>query len=688
MIPAGSAVEVDTEAAEARTVTVRGTLLASRTAPSRLSLFGNLIVADQGVLDYGTPGDRVLVPATIRWSLNEALYVGGHAMAPLPSDVGLWAIDQSQVWAHGRSRDAWAPLTETASAGAATIRVDPSYSSRWQVGDSLAFTPTNPRDSGGGQGQQQHERRRITAIFAPGHFQLDAPLQFTHIVNTVTWTDAWGDVWTETLAGKVGNLSSNLRLEAADPNNRPHVLFLDQAKFFVEDLEVANFSPTPTVGPMARYAWHAHMQDAGSRGSYLRRVSFHDGVGDAIHIHESWGIEMEDVVVYNHARIRTSTGRAVAPIMLERTEPHRYATLQRHAADGCWIDRPLVIGWGVPNDAFFMHGIWTTGSVDCAIVGAVAAGGSASLRSSGIHWDEGGAADGEVAHVYKVETFSNWRLGLHAWQNQTPRERVVDVLTWRNGDGVGWGAYGTTYWAFQVRAIENMVQLAHWAAGWGITGFLADGRNRPGSVGIEVRRYGQSSSQDSAYEDGVVRNVAVNARHEPRADPSNNVAWIQFARVRWQPGVGVTFTSGPHIPVLSHMRFRQQQGLDRAVNFTLWRLDDPSAPAGAIIDTAFNAKRLDNDTIATRPQPPRVRLVSPADDVIDADTVTLIAESNAAEVVFWQANHVLARVPVVNGRATFTFDMRQHPHRRAYFWAGAASNGAASTSRVIRVRKF
>src|SRR3989304_3452366 len=48
----------------------RGRRRVSRQVASQLPLYGNLIVLDNGVLDYGRPQDRVLIPAAIRWSLN------------------------------------------------------------------------------------------------------------------------------------------------------------------------------------------------------------------------------------------------------------------------------------------------------------------------------------------------------------------------------------------------------------------------------------------------------------------------------------------------------------------------------------------------------------------------------------------------------------------------------------------
>lgn len=699
VIPAGRIIEVNTLTAEARSITVQGTLRAGRTAASRLTLYGNLVV--QGVLDYGRPDDRVPVPATIRWFLDESLYVGGDAHEPVATDVGLWGIENAQIWIHGVYRDAWSPLAQTAAAGATEILVSPAYSQGWQVGDLLAIAATRT-----GYGVRE-ERRRIAAVLGGGRFRLDAALQQAHEVLTTNWRDAWGDTWTEVMAGKVANLTSNVQFEAGDPNQRPHVMLMDATKAYVEDLAVVNFSPAPKfagydqrtdiVLPFGRYAWHFHQQDGNSRGSYLRRVRIYDGIGDGLHVHESWGVEVTDVVVVNQARtsIRVTGGlqRAAAPIFLERSVSIRYRTPQGyndpqgHACDDGWVDRALVMGAGGFDERSWGHGIWLAASVNCTVVGFTGAGGN---LSSGMHWMEG-AGQREIVHAYRAESFGNG-YGFFSWHNRSfensSLERIVDLLAWRNVTGLAWGAYITSYWGHQIRSLGNEVQLTHWAMGWSLTGFLADGLGVPNSRGIQIGRYATASTTDTVYEDGVVRNVTENLRHEESPDVGR-ASWVQFVRVAWASARRVLFDGSGVPPVGSLVRFRQQSGLSRPANFTLFHRNDSAAPSGNVLDTEYNARRLDNDTAGTRPQTPRVRLSAPSDDAVASGSITLVAESSGTSVRFYLANRVLATVPVVSGRATYTFNMSAHPYRRAYFWALATGqNGATNASRVIRVNRF
>jgi|GEM_PF-5085784 len=702
-IPAGTTIEVNTTSAEARTLMVHGTLRASRATNSTLTMYGNLIAMDNGIVDYGRNNDRVTAQARIRFVLNEAEYVGGFTNEPLATDVGFWFMDASQLYAHGTYRDTWSSLTQTVSAGATEIRVDPAYAQGWSVGDALVFGSTNRITE-----NSQVERRTITAVLGAGHFRINQGLQFAHEVLSSGWTDSWGDGWTEVMAGKVANLTSNIVFEAADLNHRPHTTFMDQSKAFVEDLAVVGFSPAPQfVGynepydlilPMGRYAWHHHIQDDGSRGSYLRRMRIFDGMGNGLDIHESWGITVEDLVVFNQARFdgREQGFRITAniPIFLERSVESRFPddSDQGHAADDCWIDRALVIGGGYVNDRPHGHGAWLASSRNCVLGGFTAAGGS---LSSGIFWSEG-AGQGQMPNVYKTESMSNAR-GYFSWHNYTEPipnpHRIVDLLAWRNDLGLQFGAYVTAYWPHKLRSIRNGVGIQHHAANWGVTDFFVDDAD----IGIQISSYRHASTTDSVYEDGVLRNIRQqNWQHEQTEDVGAR-SLVVFNRISWVTNVLARFNGGGTPPNNSYIRMRGQTGLPRAANFTLYRTGDPAAPGGTVQDSALNALRVDNDTAGTRPQAPRVRFVSPtpADDSVATGSITLTVETNASSVEFYTGNRVMATVTPTNGRASFTCNMAtscwvgRSPQRRAYFWVEAeGSSGAVNTSRVLRVRRY
>jgi hypothetical protein len=685
VIPAGRIVEVDTQSAEVRTLTVEGTLRASRTTASRLWLFGNLIVRGNGVIDYGRPNDRVAVSAVLRWTLNESSYAGGHTMVPLDTDVGLWATNNAQVWMHGVYKDAWASMVESASTGATTISVVPTESVGWAVGDTLLLAPP----------QGAPERRAITAVLGSGRFQLASGVSRSYTVEVVTWTDTWGQNWTEQMRPKVANLSATVRLEAADPNHRPHVIFLNSAKGYAEDIAIVGFAPAPRfIGAdptsdqilgFGRYSWHYHMQGDGSRSSYLRRARMYDGVGNAISIHESNGVALEDIVIANQSRYAVRDSRCNC--MIRANSPLLFEAVGRYslATDGTWVDRALVVG---PQTTLgeattpWAHGVWLWRSSNTAVVGTV----SASQLSSGIFWAEG-AGSATMPVVLRAESYANSR-GFFSWHNfgVTPAVRIVDLLAWRNDAGLQWGAYLTSYWLYGARSINNQVCFNQMAAHFGLTDFLAHGCQ----VGVRIGTYRHETTQYSVYEDGLVRSVGVNVEHEQTPDVGST-SHVQFDRVRWQSGVGVRFGTSGTPAVGSDVRLRTQQGLTTCLggcttNMTLYRLNQSGIPG--IRDTNFSAIRVDGDTLGTRPARPRVRLLN-ADNSVATGTVTLTAESDASEVAFHNGHQFLGRASVSGGRATLTVNLATWPHRRAYFWAQASgSGGVDNASRVVRVSRF
>ena len=678
----------------ARSVAVEGVLRASRTADSTLVLSGNLVVRGSGWLDFGTPAAPMPagVTARIRFVLDEARYRGGAADIPLDTDVGLWAIERGRVSTRGPSRDAWSLLAASARAGTREIRVDPRYAAGWRAGDELLIGPSKtPRNR---EDTVDDEVRRIVADLGGGQYRLDQPLLYDHLVQTLQWRDAWGDDWTEALAPPVANLTRNVVFEAADPNHRPHLIFLDAARAELEDLAIQTFSPVPRFDRFGRYALHFHMQQEGSRGSHARRVVIRGGRGDGLHIHESSGVVVEDLVVFD----QSATG--ALGIMLEEARDSSGVAIPDSGATDAWIDRPLMVKvGGIGSSGGRTFGIWLGGGVGAYVVGSHAAGGRAG---AGIHWPEGRgnnrganpANPDRTPRVLRAVTHSSLQ-GFFWWQNTTPAQDVLDLLAWGNRIGVDIGAYGTNYWLYGARAVGNTVtQFTNHANGTAVTNFLADGRNLGGD-GIIIDRYIFESTRDSLYEGGVVRGAATAAgfhdclsvtRTCGSATTHVQFSYVEFAdnpllRFDWHPQVG------------TYLRIRNQTGLTRPRNFTLYR---PGLRiAGGTFDAAFDATRVDNDTAGATLRPPRVRFVAGApyggcvaDDARMAGTTTLCAETDAPRVTFWAANQRIVQVNSSGGLAQATFDMRTWPHLRAYFYAQAeGANGRINYSRVIRVQK-
>ncbi len=709
-IVAGHTVTVSTTAAVAKSVTVKGTLKASRTVSSTLTVSGNLVVQSGGVLDYGTPTSAIpsTITAKIRFTLAEAAFVGGDTMVPLATDVGLWVVGTGKVQTKGTARGGWTTLAATAGVGATQITVDPTFVSKWNVGDQLLIGQTNTPVVGTFF-KNENELRTIVADLGGGKYTLSGPLTYAHTFQSIAWTDAWGDSWTETLAPPVANLTRNVVFEAAVPTENPHIQLMDQAKAEIADLAIVGFGPTPKLmgafpngakKPFGRYALHFHMQKDWSRGSYLKEVVIRDGDGDGLHIHDSYGVIVEDLVVYNQAKVFVPTAaNGTHAVDLESAKDSGGNNVADSGANDAWLDRPLVVSWGHTDDqrtaAFYLGG-----GLGAYIVGAHAVGGLGGF-ASGYHWCEGCGNPTTVnannpdrtPRVLRATTSSSTK-GFFWWQNGAGPQADVDLLAWNNGTGIEMGAYNTTYSLYGVRAIGNSgLQISHHATHFVLTGFLVDGQNK-GGAGINIHKHVLGSPGDELYEDGLVQGVGTAVTYATCLQ--NGTCDSEAAKVQFND---VNFPGDPLISYVwngdsaSYMRFRNQTGLLRSTNFTLYRKDQ--AAAGRVFDAEYVAMRQDGDTAGTFAAAPRVKMAfgtsyptCAADNAVATGMITLCAVTDAPTVEFRQGKTLIATVSASGGIASTTFNMGTYTNRRAYFYAKAiGANGRVNYTRVIRVRK-
>lgn len=712
-ILAGHEVTVDTVAAAAKKVIVDGTLKASRAVSSTLTLSGNLIVQGSGVLDYGTPTSRIpaSVVAWIRFSLNEANYVGGHTMEPIDSDVGLWVVDSAKLYTAGPVRDAWSLMTTSAPVGSTQVSVDSQFATGWRPGDFILVGPSNavvgPVQTFAG------ELRMIASNPSGGTFAFSTPLTNNHTVETVQWTDAWGEAQTDRLAPPVANLTRNIVFDAVNPAHRAHLMVMDNAVVQIEDLAVVNFSPVPkSLGsfangrpkPMARYAVHFHGQKDASRSSYVRRAVVAGGMGHGLVIHDSYGVVVEDIVLYSQAKALGVSGTATYPIYLEGSLATDGSLIPDTGANQAWIDRPLILAWGLP-ESLRASGVWAEAGVAAYVVGIHCAGGQGKTTSC-MHWHNNFGTDNDSASTWPVVQERKPRLlrgtahsmpaGFSTWQNPGPSQDMVDLLVWNNADGLSLGAYKTNRRYFALRAIGNtQSQIKYWTLDMNVVGFLADGLNR-GGAGITISDHSIAPTADALFDMGVVRrvNTAVTfaACLQSVSSPCGSFrSYVQFSRTTFDGDPDVKFVWHPSNE--TRLRFRNQTGLLRPVNFTLYRKDQTGT--GGAYDAEYEAIRLSNDTAAAVSKPPMANMVSggsfpgcAVDSAVVSGLATVCVETDAPIVEFWAGGVKIATVGAAGLMAQAIFNMSTWPYSRAYVYAKAiGSDGRYNISRVIQIRK-
>lgn len=286
---------LDVDAAVAGVQVAEGGELIFDPAASRtLTSTGNVVVA--GAL-RARPADASVRHRLVFPGIDESRYVGGHAMAPLDTDVGLWVTGAGVLDLVGTPKKAWTNLASGADAGAATITV--ADASGWLPGDEVVVTPTESTEV---EGFAEHHDRRVVQSIDGAQVTLDRPLTYAHPAVTVREG--------VTHTAEVLNLTRNVAVEGT-PDGRAHVILLDvKAPQTISHVGLRHLGPqesyddegdTGTRGIEGRYALHFHMSYDATRGSVVDGVVAFDGGNHSFVPHLSHGITFRDCVAHDQA---------------------------------------------------------------------------------------------------------------------------------------------------------------------------------------------------------------------------------------------------------------------------------------------------------------------------------------------------------------------------------------------------
>jgi hypothetical protein len=230
-VPAGQVWEIDP--ATSTTITAGGNIIVNGTLRSLPPVAG--------------------VSHRIRFTgINEANIVGGMAMAPVASDIGLW-VDGGTLDISGTPKVSW---NRTGS--------DPS----WLPTDELIVTPT-------GVGQ-----------YAATPFAGVVPQASTALrVNNAT---------RYTYSAEVVNMTRDFTIESV--NGRAHIMFTNcTTAQRLEYVELRRLGPT---GKFGRYPLHVHMNGHGTDGSSFRGNVARDCGNHAFVPHASHGCDFTGSIAY------------------------------------------------------------------------------------------------------------------------------------------------------------------------------------------------------------------------------------------------------------------------------------------------------------------------------------------------------------------------------------------------------
>jgi hypothetical protein len=385
-----------------------------------LTLGGSLVVDRGGKLEVGTKSSPVPrgTTAAIRFKVpDEQAFVGGFDFKG--QDIGLWVLSGGTADLHGAPvRETWFKLAAPARAGATAVAL-PQQAAEWGAGAEVIVTATQAGRT------DETEPARITGFIGgegPVTAELDHPLRYDH---------AGGDG----LAGEVGLLTHNVKVESVDPKNRAHVFFYGGA---YGGISYTQFDKMGPEGQFSRYALHFHVMQDSSKGMEVRGSSFRGSGTFWLNIHGSNGMTIVDNVGY---QARGAGFYMEHPAGIGNTWLHN---LGASVAPSDKLQHRNSVFWFLLGNA---------------LIGNVAVGGYGGADSSGIFIPQQPKDDPALDHptvILHNEAHANRKYGFASWMNLSPEFDVVDLLLWRNGDaGFHWGAYGTHFKAFRIRSLDN-----------------------------------------------------------------------------------------------------------------------------------------------------------------------------------------------------------------------------------------
>jgi hypothetical protein len=285
---------------KAKSVTVNGKLNAVNTQPAgawiNLQTESILITGAGALMEIGTEAQPY--HATERCVIT---LVGAKINGAPGRYKGIMTENGGKLDLHGKKRMSWTNLSTTANAGRNSITLQKAVD--WEVGDVIALTST-ALASGATKSWENVDQATITAISADKKtISLAAPLKFTHIGGTKSYTRARDNkTWKADIFGEVGLLSHYIKIQSDRAENDAegfggHIMVMKNSTSYVEHVELYKMGQKAVQG---RYPFHWHLAENTARGSYFRNSSVHKSFNRAVTIHGTDYITVDGIFAYDH----------------------------------------------------------------------------------------------------------------------------------------------------------------------------------------------------------------------------------------------------------------------------------------------------------------------------------------------------------------------------------------------------
>lgn len=304
VIPAGRVIELDIPNAEARRLTVRGTLTKRPNTNVQLTMYGNLIVDQSGLVDFSRPdGSTWFVHFMVT---TETQFVGG-GMEPIDSDFGWWVVGSGRVNLQGDPKTPWTRLTGSAPAGATSITVQ--NATGWRIGDEIAVAPSDRPPADGDEAYTNRFDVRTIVGISGATITLSAPLTYAHpAVTFPVYTNS--SLQSTTFGAEVLNLTRTGRIEGS-PGLRTHFFLRNTSPVqqVLRYVQYRHLGPRTasrrdarlrTEGVLGRWGGpHFHMNGNNSNGSLVEGTVARDYGSHAYIPHDSNGLTFRANIAYD-----------------------------------------------------------------------------------------------------------------------------------------------------------------------------------------------------------------------------------------------------------------------------------------------------------------------------------------------------------------------------------------------------
>ncbi len=399
---------------------VYGTLTKLPGTNVQLTMYGNLIVDQGGMVDFSrVDGSTWFVQFVVP---SESQFVGGGDV-PLTSDVGWWVTGAGRVNFQGSPKTAWTRLASSAAAGQAQIAVQDATG--WQVGDEIAVAPTEPPTIANFYGH--YDQRTIRAVSGTT-VTLSAALSYDHPAVTVrpgvTYTaEVLNFTRTGRIEGRAG-FRTHFWIHNTSAPAQPQIIRYVQFRYLGPQ--------SGTRGVLGRYGGpHFHHNMDFSAGSLVEGVVARNFGNHAFVPHDSDGITFRNNVAHDgyesafwyDSMLQTPGAMGPNNTLLESNVASRVGYIYRgYRLTGFYI------GAGSGNTAR----------------NNVAVGINGMSGSAGFVWPEESHGiwtfdQGNLAHNNLVD-------GIFVWQNDSRDHRIINFTAYYNGaSGIEHGAYVNDY---------------------------------------------------------------------------------------------------------------------------------------------------------------------------------------------------------------------------------------------------